>query len=441
VTQDAPARGLARWIGALRRRLDPDGETMRTSVRWVAHKLPELFEKQQRQSADMRALQHELESQHRSMGALNRDVGWMRRATTRQRAITSELLQLAGLQERTAERDQYLRERMTRIVRSTLPIIVGPWTGEVGFELLYWIPFLQALREQYAIDPDRLIVVSRGGVSSWYAHVTRHYTEGFDTVTPDAFREATEAMKKQRNPRAFEKTLVRAAMRARGIRQAHILHPSMMYELLWAYWTYHTTVRHVESFTAFKRLVPAPPSLLPPGLPRDYVAARFYFSECFPDTPANRAFVQRVLASLAAHTHVVLLNTPFAVDDHRDVTGLHDTRVHSVAAHMEPSTNLGVQTAIIAGAKAFVGTYGGYAYLAPFCGVHSTAFYSRTTFKRHHLDLAHRVFERLGTARLCAIDVRAAGAVELAFGSAAVTGDSSEPVTGEDPGLRAAARS
>ena len=54
---------------------------------------------------------------------------------------------------------------------------------------------------------------------------------------------------------------------------------------------------------------------------------------------------------------------------------------------MHPSTNLGVQTAIIANARAFVGTYGGYAYLAPFFGVHSTSFYSRTTFKRHHLDL------------------------------------------------------
>ena len=75
-----------------------------------------------------------------------------------------------------------------------------------------------------------------------------------------------------------------------------------------------------------------------------------------------------------------------------------------------------MQTAIIANARAFVGTYGGYAYLAPFCGVHSTSFYSRTTFKRHHLDLAHRVFERLGPARLCAIDLRAADAVELAFG-------------------------
>ena len=429
---DEPRRGIGRLIGGLRRRLDPDSEAMRLSVRWLAHKLPELFEKVQRQASDMQGLHRELEMQQRALGALTRDVGWVRRATTRQRAITSELLQLASLQERTAEREQYRHERMTRMVGSALPVIVGPWTGEVGFELLYWIPFLQALREQYGIDPDRLIVVSRGGVASWYARVTRHYFEAFSAVTPEQFREATEAIKKQRSPRAFEKQLIRSAMRARGIRRAHILHPSMMYELLWSYWTYHTTVRHVETFTSFKPLTP-PASMLPPGLPRDYVAARFYFSDCFPDTPANRAFVQRVLASLSSRTHVVLLNTPFAVDDHRDVTGIDDARIHTVAAHMEPATNLAVQTAIIANARAFVGTYGGYAYLAPFCGVHSTSFYSRTTFKRHHLDLAQRAFERLGPARLCAVDVRAADPLELAFGGTAATPES--------PGVRAAARS
>ena len=27
-------------------------------------------------------------------------------------------------------------------VRADADVLVGPWTGEVGFELLYWIPFL-----------------------------------------------------------------------------------------------------------------------------------------------------------------------------------------------------------------------------------------------------------------------------------------------------------
>jgi hypothetical protein len=416
----------------LRRFLDPEGEATRRSVRWLAHKFPELFDKAQRQSAEMRGLREELESQNRRLGALTRDVGWMRRATTRQRAITSELFQLAGLHERPVERERYLRERMQRIVASPLPIVVGPWTGEVGFELLYWIPFLQALRQSYPIEPERLIVVSRGGVRAWYGHVGGEYAETFDIATPEAFRDATEAMKKQRNPRAFEKTIVKAVMRARGLKRVHLIHPSLMYELLWSFWAYQATVSHVDRFTSFRRL-PSAAASLPPGLPDDYVAVRFYFSDCFPDTPATREFIARTIDALAARTHVVLLNTPFAVDDHRDFVASRSDRVHTIAEHMSPPTNLATQTAVIENARAFVGTYGGYAYLAPLYGVNSIAFYSRTTFKRQHLDLAHRVFERLGPARLMPIDLRSIDAVELAFAGTALSA--------AGPGSRAGVRS
>ena len=57
---------------------------------------------------------------------------WMRRATTRQRAITAELFQMAGLQERVVERERALRQRMSRLVSSNLPIVVGPWTVLAG---------------------------------------------------------------------------------------------------------------------------------------------------------------------------------------------------------------------------------------------------------------------------------------------------------------------
>jgi hypothetical protein len=139
------------------------------------------------------------------------------------------------------------------------------------------------------------------------------------------------------------------------------------------------------------------------------VAARFYFSECFPDTSANRAFVASTIDTVSQHTPIVLLNAPFALDDHRDFTptdgggkaALSERpggRVISIADRMAPETNLALQTAVIAGARAFIGTYGGYSYLAPFLGVSSIAFYSARTFKPHHLHLAHRVFERLGAA-------------------------------------------
>ena len=51
----------------------------------------------------------------------------------------------------------------TRSIRSPPaagPILIGPWTGEVGFELLYWIPFVEWVRAHWQLSPgaraDRL---------------------------------------------------------------------------------------------------------------------------------------------------------------------------------------------------------------------------------------------------------------------------------------------
>jgi hypothetical protein len=87
---------------------------------------------------------------------------------------------------------------------------------------------------------------------------------------------------------------------------------------------------------------------------------------------------------------------------------------------MPPARNLAVQTAVIAGARAFVGTYGGYSYLAPFCGVSSLAFYSERTFKPHHLHVAQRIFERLGGPSVLPLDVAALPAVRLALSAGLV---------------------
>ena len=89
--------------------------------------------------------------------------------------------------------------------------------------------------------------------------------------------------------------------------------------------------------------------------------------------------------------------------------------------HMAPEQNLAVQTAVIARARAFVGTYGGYSYLTPFCGVPSLAFYSQRTFKVQHLHVAQRAFEQLGGSTLVAIDVANLALVRLALADGVVT--------------------
>ena len=96
---------------------------------------------------------------------------------------------LAGTEFREAKET---RELVTVLGRSGRPIILGPWLSETGFELLYWIPFLTWAKTYGNFDPERLVVVSRGGAAPWYRHITPHYEEIFSFYTPDEFRVANE---------------------------------------------------------------------------------------------------------------------------------------------------------------------------------------------------------------------------------------------------------
>jgi hypothetical protein len=146
---------------------------------------------------------------------------------------------------------------------------------------------------------------------------------------------------------------------------------------------------------------------------------RFYYTDAFPDTPSNRAFARDVVGTLATQTSVVLLNPRVAADDHADWTPAVRDRVITIGDGVAAERNLAVQSRVISGARAFVGTYGGYSYLAPLLGVPALAFYSERTFKRHHLHLAERVFDRLGSATVMAVDVAHAPVAQLALGAIA----------------------
>jgi len=140
-------------------------------------------------------------------------------------------------------------------------------------------------------------------------------------------------------------------------------------------------------------------------LPERYVAVRFYASDSFPDTAANRAFARAVIVELAKRMPVVLLNPGARVDDHADFAPQDVAHVTLLPATVAPEENLAAQTAIISRAQAFVGTYGGLAYVAPFHGVPSVAFHSERAFKLHHLHVAQRALERLGKITVTAVDV------------------------------------
>ena len=293
--------------------------------------------------------------------------------------------------------------RLERLAAGRHPIVVGPWTGEVGFELIYWVPFVRWFAAHYGVDPSRFVVVSRGGAEPWYDGVCGRYLDAFDLASPDDFRRHTaEVKKKQRTVRLFDRRLLRAAAGSAG-GHVSLLHPALMYHLLTPFWRRAAGPALADQFGRYRKHTP-PPLDASLRLPERFAAARFYFSDCFPATDENRAFVRRTIESLAQHGDVVVIAPGVRVDDHADVIVSGLPRVH-VVSDLPPARNLAIQSAIIARATMFVGTYGGFSYLAPLYGVDSVAFYSVANFYRHHLLMAQDIAARIGGGSLTPLDV------------------------------------
>jgi hypothetical protein len=309
--------------------------------------------------------------------------------------------------------------------RQDRPIVIGPWLTETGFELLYWIPFLAWAKAYGSLHDDQLIVVSRGGAAPWYRHITPHYHDILSLYGADEFRARNEARVHEQKGRLkhidlgeFDREIVERVGTARRLGKVKVLHPSVMYNLFNVFWRQQAPVTLVEAFSVFRSLPKLPLGDLAAHLPRDYVAVKFYANSALPDTPGNRALIAQTLTTLTHTADVVLLNTGQRYDDHSDFAAGRRERLHTVEHLMTPETNLEVQTRIISGARAFVGTYGGFSYLAPFHGTNTAAYFSHpTAFRFDHLEIAKRVFASLDTASFVPLDVRDLGVVRLSAGA------------------------
>jgi hypothetical protein len=269
-------------------------------------------------------------------------------------------------------------ERALAALRRGDRVVLGPWRGEVGHEVVYWIPFLRRLVADHSLDPDQLVVVSRGGVEAWYGGIASTYVDTFDVMSADEYRRGSEAawaeLGGQKQPRLipFERRILEAAglpvpSRSPVSRRAPILHPSVMFGLFRRFWKGGLPMSGLLDRVQFERWPLPVDEPLVESLPDEYVVVRFYFRSSFADTRDNRAFAARVVSDLARRTHVVLLNTGLSIDDHVEVEASVADRVVAPLVGVAPERNLAAQTTVIAHASAFVGTFGGLACLpAPY---------------------------------------------------------------------------
>jgi len=339
--------------------------------------------------------------------AVNVAKRWFRRA---RRPVRAAIRRTHQLEEQWAfyRTEWHIERELETLVGRGRLLVAGPWISEVGFETLYWIPFLHWVKAAFRLPDDRIVAVSRGGVASWYEGVASRYVEIWEAIDPADFarRNAERGIVKHYEPSPLDGDILDAVARRLGTREFDVIHPGLMYRLFTLYWSGQRAMGFVDAHTRFT--THRAPSLIDPALlPREYIAVKFYGARSLPDTPQVRAVLRGVIAALAERLPVVLLDTGLVLeDDHADYT-FGGTPVISARDWMTPQTNLGVQTQIVAGAHAFVGTCGSLAWLAPRLGVDTSALFVDPQWLHAHIAVAMRAYHKLGAGRFSIADLRA----------------------------------
>lgn len=309
-----------------------------------------------------------------------------------------------------------LRDELVPLASGSDQVIVGPFTGEVGFELMYWIPLLRWVLREFPQLSGRLIVVSRGGSEYWWRSVFDFDFEYVDILAwfePSEYVARKGSDKQRHGVSEFDHEILRRVRESHGLPpEAKVLHPSLFFDFYYrarkrAPNAFSEAVRHrdgwAEGLAAIYSPLPAPPRTGPVAelLPDEYLAVRFYSRDSHPDTLENRRFAATMVESLARRIPVVLLDNQLTLDEHGDFEEARLENIITIDELMTPTNNLFVQSVVLAHARAYVGTYGGLSYLAPFLAVPSIGFSSLPSrFHVWHLALAQRLFDGAGWGTL-----------------------------------------
>jgi hypothetical protein len=323
------------------------------------------------------------------VGALTAQPGLGRRLARLARTGSPSTIARAARRQLVWTRHE---REVLKAIQEERKLLVGPFLGEVGFELLYWIPVLRRLLA--GVDPERVTVLTRGGAGTWYRDFAASSVDALELVPAEGYLEEIVARRKREGntkqffPDRLDRDLTRLALDRVG--SAAVIHPLLMYSRMRFVLEGLQPPAAATGIGEYGRL-PVEERELP--VPAEYVAVKLYFSDSFPDDAASRELAARALGELAERTDVVVLTSGRQLDEHQEWVPA-GPRIHDSSTWVTPEDNLAVQTRLVAGAQELVATYGGFSYLGPMLGVPTRALYTQEAFQRVHLDVLHAAYPK-----------------------------------------------
>lgn len=261
------------------------------------------------------------------------------------------------------------------IKNSNAPIVIGPFLMELGFELLYWIPFVTKLLAEIETKEKPIYVLGRGGSQNWYPIQDKVCIEVFDFWSESEFNSSASMRyksfgnQKQIAPHFSEEILLENFSQLYGLKSFQVLHPSLMVLLLEFYWDSRYPVKWLTHFCDFEKVQKE--FVRSKNVKQFEVGFKFYSRESLESTNGFaccvRAFKSKFKPGKSLH-FLPQLN----IDEHTPFVEFIDSS--DVICEPGIRNNLFVQSIELAKCKAFMGTYGGFAYLAQYLGVPTAAW-------------------------------------------------------------------
>lgn len=289
-------------------------------------------------------------------------------------------------------------------------IFLGPWLGEVGPELQYWIPFIQNLIKRGFLKGQKIIAVSRGGTEAWYANITSNYIDLFDHLNLSEYQKIRSEIltnsQKQVNIHPMERLLIDNIAKNERITSYNLMHPSFMWKTVVRWLQEKITLDKMIYTLDFKPVT----SIIPQyknyidrlNLPSNYFVARFYTNNVFQITYGVINELNKLIYTISRIKPVILLQTDYNLDDHKTIkiSKNSNSNIIKIGSKLPARINLGLQTEIVRRSEGFIGTNGGFSILPGMLGKSVLSFTTGERGEYINLYSKHETITQIWNERI-----------------------------------------
>jgi hypothetical protein len=276
-------------------------------------------------------------------------------------------------------------------------IVIGPWFSELGFELLYWVPFLNHVMTGDIWKEKNVITVSRGGVEELYRFIPNRHINLLEFYTQVEWSKATSRVwgklggLKQSQFVSEEIELLRMIRNHTDVCKTGrtlVLHPSIMFSLFRPFWRNKDwNASLVEKYLDFPELSP--------GKTENYCAVKIYSRPSLLLDNETSSAIRSLLDAEALPLRIIVSDS---YEDDHEVMMLKSTQRAQVIHIEDYVSNLHEQFVVIKESRACYTTYGGLSYFGLYQGKPSFGLYSDSSkFDQQHLKVANILARKFGT--------------------------------------------